>query len=117
MRQIDAARKTLLKALGRRQGSFFYHTPHAYLKLPTIKAFTSPRFLSDPNGVSGKYGIAQSAPRIDVHILEFPENPGTGECWSCWGQGILTADGRLYFAAGNHLESGGAGNSHLYCYD
>ncbi len=117
MRPMDAARKALSAMLGRRQGSSFYNTPQAYLQLPPVSAFTSHRFLYDPNPPSQAYSIAQEPPAIDIHILEFPESSGMGECWSCWGQGLLASNKRLYFAAGNHLESGAEGNGCLYCYD
>jgi hypothetical protein len=112
-----AARKALSAMLGRGQRSPFYNTPQAYLKLPPVKAFISHRLLCDPNRLSQAYSVAQSPPAIDVHILEFPASSGMGECWSCWGQGLLASNRRLYFAVGNHLESGADGNSHLYCYD
>ena len=87
------------------------------MKIPPVRGFSSPQLLLDPNPAAGRYVIAQDPPQMDFHILEFPGSPQPGECWSCWGQGWLSPDGRLYFAAGNHLESGGRGNSHLYCYD
>jgi hypothetical protein len=75
-----------------------------------------PRFEGEPftPGPSAQTVVLQEGGpgRIGVEAVVYPRPDYQGKPWSQWGQGLLTADGRLFSAIGDHL--GEDGNSYLY---
>lgn len=85
----------------------------------TMLSGDCPRFEGKPfaPGPSAQTVVLQEGGpgRVGVEAVVYPRPDYEGKPWSQWGQGLLTADGRLFSAIGDHL--GADGNSYLYEFD
>src|SRR5690606_22098747 len=66
---------------------------------------TSPSLLLAPEGVSGEYTIAETAPAVDFAI--FPGQDAAGPQWSTWGESLTAANGQFYASIGNNAVPSG----------
>jgi hypothetical protein len=70
-----------------------------------------------PDGPTNTAKVVQAGsdgePRVEMVLYPRPNH--TGNPWSQWGQGIVTADGRFLSAMGDHL--GVDGDAYLFVYD